>query len=70
MVISVINIPIRTNGGHEREVAEFQPVLSNCFTIRPVTDTFADSGRPSVQETLIHTGFDSLNIDLTRINTD
>ena len=57
MVISVINIPIRTNGGHEREVAEFQPVLSNCFTIRPVTDTFADSGRPSGEQTLLNKGF-------------
>jgi hypothetical protein len=31
--------------------------VANCFTIRPVTGIFADSGRPSCEQTLINKGF-------------
>jgi len=49
------------NGGLERALwqsfSKFWPVTANCITIRPVTDTFADSGHPSCEQTLINKGF-------------
>jgi hypothetical protein len=45
---------------------KFKPVLANCFDVRAVTDIFADSGRPSVPETLCLQGFYALAVGWAR----
>ncbi len=64
------------NGLFERQrwqsFRKFWPVVANSFTRCPVADTFADSGRPSFQETLFYAGFDwkMFNRRWTRMDAD
>jgi hypothetical protein len=51
----------RFNGVNERALwqsfSKFWPVVANRNVIRRMTDSFADSGRPSDKQTLTNRGF-------------